>query len=100
MGMGGEKSENYLKFKKKCVSAYLYLRKYGKLIVYLFHLMIDSGIKDISFEALEKLEDKFRLEESDTQAEAHFLNILEESINTFFGVFHDEMHKIMAQYFR
>lgn len=44
-GMGGKNSEGYNKFQKKCVEVYLYLRKYSKLILNLFHLMLDSGIK-------------------------------------------------------
>ena len=43
--MGGKNSEGYMLFQKKCVAAYLYLRKYAKLILNLFHLMLDSGIK-------------------------------------------------------
>ena len=44
-GMGGKNSEGYMLFQKKCIAAYLYLRKYAKLILNLFHLMLDSGIK-------------------------------------------------------
>lgn len=45
IGMGGKNSEGYMLFQKKCIAAYLYLRKYAKLILNLFHLMLDSGIK-------------------------------------------------------
>lgn len=45
--MGGKNSEGYKIFQKKCVEAYLYLRKYAKLILNLFYLMLDSGIKVI-----------------------------------------------------
>lgn len=44
-GMGGKNSEGYKVFQKKCVEVYLYLRKYSKLILNLFYLMLDSGIK-------------------------------------------------------
>lgn len=81
------------------MDAYLYLRKYAKLIVNLFQLMIDSGIKDMSQEALEKLYDKFCLDDSDEAAEKHFLGILEESVNALFAVFSDKIH-IWAGYFR
>jgi phosphatidylinositol 3-kinase len=47
-GLGGKTNDNYNKFRRKCVEAYIYLRKYAKLIVNLFHLMLDSGIKDLS----------------------------------------------------
>jgi len=65
-GMGGKDSKVYADFRLKCVHAYVYLRKYAKLIVNIFHLMIDSGIKDMSYEALEKLADKFYLDLNDT----------------------------------
>ena len=78
----------------------MYLRKeYAKLIVYLFYLMIDSGIKDMSEEALEKLVEKFCLNESDEAAEKHFLGILEESVNALFAVISDRIH-VWAGYFR
>lgn len=43
--MGGQKSENYEKFRQKCVQTFIYLRKYSKLIINLFHVMLDSGLK-------------------------------------------------------
>lgn len=46
--MGGLKSPNYENFKKKCVQTFLYLRKYSKLIVNLFQLMLDSGLRVLS----------------------------------------------------
>lgn len=98
-GMGGKDSLLYADFKKNCVQAYFYLRKYAKLIVNLFHLMIDSGIKDMSIEALEKLAEKFYLDLNDTQVELHFLNILEESETALFARVTDIIHK-WATYWR
>ncbi len=43
--MGGKSSENYIKFKKKCIDAFLYLRKYANFFINLFFLMYDSEIK-------------------------------------------------------
>jgi len=98
-GMGGKDSKVYADFRLKCVHAYVYLRKYAKLIVNIFHLMIDSGIKDMSYEALEKLADKFYLDLNDTQAELHFLNILDESETALFARVTDIIHK-WATYWR
>ena len=47
------------KFKHMCLAAYIYLRRYAKLIVNLFILMIDSGIEEINHNNLLKLVDKF-----------------------------------------
>ena len=61
--------------------------------------MIDSGIKDISLEALEKFADRFMFEESEEAAENKFMAILDESIRAFLAVIMDRFH-IWAGYFR
>lgn len=94
-----KKCNQYEKFQKKCVDAYIYLRKHAKLIVNLFHMMLDSGINDLTYASLYKLADKFYIEESDEQAEIHFLSIVEESINALFAKINDRFHK-WAAYFR
>ena len=90
-GMGN--LENFKLFKRKCIDAYLYLRKYAKLILNLFQLMIDSGIKDITQEALYKMSEKFCMEENDEFAEKHFLEIIEKSTEALFPVITDAIHK-------
>lgn len=109
-GMGGKNSEGYKTFQKKCIECYLYLRKYAKLILNLFHLMLDSGIKvrifsnikeslrifhlqDISQEALAKMTAKFYMEENDENAERHFLETLETSVEALFPVIFDKFHQ-------
>ncbi|KRX01351.1 Protein kinase-like domain [Pseudocohnilembus persalinus] len=91
-GMGGKLSNNYQIFKLKCVNTYKYLRKYCKAIVTLFYLMIDSGMPFINKTAIEKMSQKFCLEETDGNAERHFLNILEESENSLMDRVNDKFH--------
>ncbi|CAD8088581.1 unnamed protein product [Paramecium primaurelia] len=97
--MGGQKSELYTLFKSKCVEVYVYLRRYAKLIINLFLLMADAGIKDYSQEAIEQMYEKFRLDDSDENAEIHFLGLLEESINSLFAKMTDKLH-FWASYMR
>jgi hypothetical protein len=47
--------------------------------------MMDSGIPDVTESAIEKMAERFRMDENDEAAERHFLNILEESVNAIFG---------------
>ena len=39
--------------------------------------MLDSGLKDVHTEGISKLYDKFAVEMNDTEAEKHFLMVLE-----------------------
>ena len=96
-GMCGLVNQN--KFYSKCVDIYKYLRKYAKLIINLLHLMIDSGIPDITSDAIEKMAEKFCLNENDEAAERHFLTILDESVTALFAKITDITHK-WATYFR
>lgn len=66
--MGGKDSDNFMKFKFKCTEAYLYLRRYSKLITNLFELMMDSGIKDLNYDTMNGLYEKFCLGMNDKEA--------------------------------
>ena len=61
--------------------------------------MIDSGIPDITQDAIEKMAEKFCLNENDEAAERHFLTILNESVKALFAKITDITHK-WATYFR
>ena len=71
----------------------MYLRKYAKFIINLFQLMLHSGIPDITEIALEKMAEKFCLDENDEGAERHFLSILEASVKAIIGQITDVFHK-------
>lgn len=74
--MGGIDHANFKIFKAKCLEAFLYLRKHGKIVYNLVYLMLDSGLKDVHNEGITKLYDKFAVGMNDTEAEKHFLNVL------------------------
>lgn len=95
-GMGGRNSKDYDSFRLKARDAYNYLRKYGTLIITMFQIMIDSGIKDITQEALEKMYDKFLMDENDEVAEKHFLEIIDKSIEALLPDISDKIHKWVA----
>ena len=84
--MGGEDSEHYDRFKVFCCQAFNWLRKSANLILNLLSLMGDAGIMDISkksdlHKVLAKVEEKFRLDLSDEQAEMYFIGLISESLN-------------------
>lgn len=59
--------------------------------------MLDSGIPDVNEESIKKMAERFRMEESDSEAEKHFLNILDESLNSFSGKLNDYFHKVVSK---
>ena len=84
--MGGEEHEHYARFKSYCCQAYNLLRSSASLILNLLSLMSDAGIPDLSVHStpavvLAKIEEKFRLDLTDEQAEVFFLNLINESLN-------------------
>eukprot|EP01016_Furgasonia_blochmanni_P043321 TRINITY_DN5863_c0_g1_i1.p1 TRINITY_DN5863_c0_g1~~TRINITY_DN5863_c0_g1_i1.p1 ORF type:complete len:294 (-),score=89.51 TRINITY_DN5863_c0_g1_i1:297-1106(-) len=91
--MGGSEHRNFQKFKTRCVETYHYLRKHAKLLINLLHLMIDSGIEQITPKALEKLAEKFKLNESDEEAEKYFNSLIEESFTALMPVVMDKIHE-------
>lgn len=97
LAMGGKTSKCYKDFCRKCVDAFLYLRKYAKLIVNLFYLMSHAGLKDLeSTEAhlmLMKLYERFMPDKNEQEAEHGFLQLIHESVNAFFPKLMETFHE-------
>ena len=92
--MGGKTSKKFEEFKQKCVNAYWVLRENAKVIVNMFYLMIDSGIPELNnIEMLNKLNDKFAPGFNKQQAQNSLLSNLEESVDAFFPVLMEHIHK-------
>jgi len=102
--MGGSTSKHYLMFKQYCCEAYNILRKAANLILNLFSLMLDADIPDISKsqdpdKALLKIQEKFRLELSDEEANQTFQSLINDSVSALFPQFTEVIHR-WAQYWR
>ena len=98
--MGGKNSPKFEEFKQKCVNAYWVLRENAKVIVNMFYLMIDSGIPELNnVEMPNKLNDKFAPGFNKQQAQNSLLSNLEESVDAFFPVLMEKIHK-WAQYMK
>lgn len=99
-GMGGPASDHYMKFTTYCCQAYNWLRKSADLILNLLNLMADAGIEELSSDpttTLQKVEEKFRLDLTDEQAEQFFLGLINDSVSAFFPLIVDMIHKVATK---
>lgn len=97
--MGGMDSENFYKFCSFVRTAFLHLRRHANLILNLFSLMIDANVPDIALEpdkTVQKVQDKFKLELNDEQADHYITEQVEQSVRSIMPVVVDQLHK-MAQ---
>ncbi|OQS02722.1 phosphatidyl inositol kinase (PIK-A) [Thraustotheca clavata] len=98
--MGGTKSEYYNKFETLACQAYNWLRKSAPMILNLLHLMVDAGIEGYTNDpqtVLAKVEERFRLDLTDEQAEQFFLQLISDSMNALFPVVADIMHDLRVK---
>lgn len=100
-GMGGIGSAEYKSFCSLAVQAYNLLRKNAALVLNLLHLMADAGIEDLSNNlsadadgVIAKVEERFRLELTDEQAENFFLGLINETLAAIAPVLMDFIHNI------
>jgi len=101
-GMGGSSSPEYQQFCSLCCQAFNVLRKSANLVLNLLHLMTDAGIVDLSNNpaigdadaVIAKVEERFRLELSDEQAESYFLGLISDTLAAFTTRVMDVFHQI------
>jgi phosphatidylinositol 3-kinase len=100
-GMGGLESTDYRQFCSLACQAFNALRKSAGLVLNLLHLMSDAGIEDLSNNpsadaegVIAKVEERFRLELTDEQAERYFLNLVNECLAAIAPRLMDVFHSI------
>jgi len=94
--MGGANSAHYRDFRKYCCLAFNILRQSAPLILNLLSLMGDANIPDLSGDVeknLLKVQEKFRLDLGDEEAEAFILTIIDESVSALFPQIAERIHK-------
>jgi phosphatidylinositol 3-kinase len=96
--MGGADSIHYRDFRKAAVLAFNILRKHSHLILNLLNLMRDAHIPDLSVNqdlerVLLKVQDKFRLDLTEDQAELYILSLIDDSVSALFPLVIDKIHK-------
>ena len=60
----------------------------------LFGLMLDSQIQSITQDGLDQMQDKFQLQKNSEEAEKHFLQLVDESVEALFPVIIDKFHRV------
>jgi len=100
-GMGGISSQEYAQFCSYACQAFNLLRKSANLVLNLLHLMTDAGIDDLSQNpigdadaVIAKVEERFRLELTDEQAECYFLGLISDTLSAFAPRVMDVFHQI------
>jgi len=94
-GMGGMNSEHFRNFKKYCCTAYNILRKSSNLILNMVALMIDADIAHINQgeKSILKVQEKFKLELSDEQANEAFQQLINESVRALAPQVSEAIHR-------
>lgn len=100
-GMGGLESTEYRQFCSLACQAFNALRKSAGLVLNLLHLMSDAGIEDLSNNpsadpdgVIAKVEQRFRLELTDEQAERYFLGLINGCLTAIAPRLMDVFHSI------
>mmetsp|Transcript_7222 Transcript_7222/g.16953 ORF Transcript_7222/g.16953 Transcript_7222/m.16953 type:complete len:1018 (+) Transcript_7222:108-3161(+) len=100
-GMGGLESTEYRQFCSLACQAFNALRKNAGLVLNLLSLMSDAGIEDLSNNpsadpegVIAKVEERFRLDLTDEQAERFFLNLIGETLAAIAPRVMDVFHSI------
>jgi phosphatidylinositol 3-kinase len=100
-GMGGMDSSEYRQFCSLACQAFNALRKSAGLVLNLLHLMSDAGIEDLTNNpaadaegVIAKVEERFRLDLTDEQAERFFLNLINDSLAAIAPRLMDVFHSI------
>lgn len=97
LAMGGVGSPHYQEFRKLCCSAFNIFRKNASLILNLLWLMKDSGIDAFKIDVektMSKVEEKFRLDLDDEEADRFMIAIIDESVGSIFPAFFEMVHRI------
>ncbi|KAF1745039.1 hypothetical protein MXB_1993 [Myxobolus squamalis] len=95
--MGGLSSKEFEYFLKLCSISFIHLRRQSNIIINAFSLLVHSDLGEISAEpdkAVRKLEENFRLDLNDSEAQSHLMNLIFESINAVFSSVVETIHKI------
>ncbi|KAF8287326.1 phosphatidylinositol 3-kinase vps34-like [Trypanosoma cruzi] len=97
--LGGPQSERYAEFKSYCCSSYNIIRKHAPLILSMLLLMVDASIPQISGDGkldprvnLLKVQEKLRLDLSNSQAAQYIQNVIADSVGSIFTNLWDVIH--------
>ncbi|ELP85883.1 phosphatidylinositol 3-kinase, putative [Entamoeba invadens IP1] len=95
--MGGKGSKMFKKFEELCISAFTCIRKQGSLFIYLFRLMLATGIPELQKEKdIEYMRDTFMFDKKEDEAGEEFRQLIYKCLDaksqTFNDLVHDYVH--------
>lgn len=100
-GLGGSDSSEYRQFCSLACQAFNALRKSAGLVLNLLSLMSDAGIEDLSNNPLgdsdaviAKVEERFRLDLTDEQAERFFIGLINDCLGALAPRVMDVFHSL------
>ncbi|KAK9759167.1 Phosphoinositide 3-kinase family, accessory domain (PIK domain) [Popillia japonica] len=92
---GGDRpSEKFHKFVDLCCQAFNIIRNHGNLFLYLFTLMASSGIKGVTAEAVNNLNQSLLPGLSNPEAAANFARLIESSLKSWFTQINFFLHNL------
>ncbi|EKE42120.1 hypothetical protein ENUP19_0207G0012 [Entamoeba nuttalli] len=92
----GVESKDFKEFKELCSSALLSLRKQGSLFIYLFRLMLATGIPELKNEDdIEYMKNAFMFDEDDQQVKKNFDNMIYQCLDAWSQTLNDLIHDIV-----
>jgi len=96
---GDKKSMEFKQFKARCCMYYMYLRKNSKIMINLLTLLVDSDLtinpnedKKFTMETVLAFAQKLKIYKNEKEAEAHFDNVFETSVDAIRTLIQDDLH--------
>ncbi|ELP88436.1 phosphatidylinositol-4,5-bisphosphate 3-kinase catalytic subunit delta isoform, putative [Entamoeba invadens IP1] len=95
--MGGRGAPNFKLFEDLCLRAFACIRKQGSLFIYLFRLMLATGIPELQSEKdIEYMRNMFMFDKKEDEAREEFRQLIYKCLDaksqTFNDLVHDYMH--------
>ncbi|GAB1226597.1 hypothetical protein ENUP19_0298G0052 [Entamoeba nuttalli] len=91
--MGGKGSTQFAIFEDLCLRAFACIRKQGSLFIYLFRLMLATGIPELQHEKdIEYMRDTFMFDKKDDEAKEAFRQLIYECLEAKSQTLNDMIH--------
>ncbi|KAL7715049.1 phosphatidylinositol 3-kinase [Entamoeba marina] len=92
--MGGKGSPQFKLFEELCMRAFACIRKQGSLFIYLFRLMLATGIPELQSEAdIEYVREAFMFDKKDNDAKEAFRQLIYQCLDDKSQTINDWIHK-------
>ncbi|GAB1222713.1 hypothetical protein ENUP19_0121G0064 [Entamoeba nuttalli] len=91
--LGGKGSPQFVKFEEICMNAFVIIRKHGPLFIYLFRLMLATGIPELqSAKDIEYMRNMFMFDKNDDEAKEAFRQLIYKCLDAWSQTVNDLIH--------